>query len=1289
MMAAPIRRFLRYTHAMHVRRFRLGGRRWVVVAVVLGAHSGLPFGFPARAQGQPAPAPSHTTDDVDRLRLRLEQGGGKPEAIATLAELLDKEGRVDPKRLLGILRGFVDGPSAKSADPLVLAQAAYALSLEEDQQGQTTQAEAHRGRLGLLGDAWVVGPFDAQGRGALDHVLPVETSLGNLVPRSDASYAGKERKVAWRRAPAEAFVQGALFLDALLRPDSDATAYVVAYLHSDRDRWAALRIGSPGPIKAWLGRSVVLSRDAMRPSTLDQDAAAMFLRRGDNLLLLKTVVAKGPWRLFVRITDPEGRPLGGVTTGAAVPTRLAAAAKSPSAPPVRELGRLLRERTQARGKHEVPAQAWLDEARFLALVSPSDSELRTTEEAAGQAVAAAGEREPEVALPALLLLGEVAREDDDRRAALDKALAHTLDAPGRADVLARIAGIWHRQRRDQEAIARWREAVDTDPGCVPAQLALARAEQEAGMLGAAFARLQALPAAARGLPVVETAFADLLLELGRRADAEALYQSLLQVRHTDTAVLRDLAASLRARGELKGAADLYQEASRWRPDLTSLLLDQAAMLEAQGETAQARDLLHKAMLRLPDDAGLPEELGRLEARAGQTQDAAASMRRSLELRPQNPGLRRYLEALVAAAKKQKDARSIDELALTSAADGEALAREVLFAKPATGGDGEGASAEVILDRTVVRVHGNGLSERFVQRLVHVRTDRAASDSQEEWIRYEPGRQEVEVRKARVFRRGADGGLEISEATHRDERDLSEPWYGLYYDARAEIVAFESLRAGDIVEIQYSLADVAYGNELADYFGDFELIADTLPTRRWDYTLIAPKERTFYFNPQKAASVHGDQETRGEERVYRFWAENVARVESEPAMPGMAEVAPYLHVSTYRTWADVGHWYWSLIADQMQDDGSLKAAALRATRGLDSTLDKVKAIHRLVVESTRYVGLEFGIHGYKPYKATQVFERRFGDCKDKATLLVALLRTLGIDSEVVLLRTRRGGRIDAQPASLAVFDHAIAYVPAIDMYLDGTAEFSGLAELPSEDQDTMALRVSAKGATLVRTPLLPAADNQAHRTWTVDLHSDGSAQITEDLTISGQAAHEWREHYQTGGERRERYAKVWNGRYAGSVLDEVDMNLGDRNRPVAVHALVHVPRLGEQHLPAQMDLPLSSREADFTSTYARLGHRQWPLVLGYPWRHEEEVRYRLPEGARIVSTPASRTIASRFGQFTLSVDETRQGAVGVRSALVVEKSRIEPAEYPAFRAFLRETDALLAEHLIVEVKGGRP
>ena len=122
---------------------------------------------------------------------------------------------------------------------------------------------------------------------------------------------------------------------------------------------------------------------------------------------------------------------------------------------------------------------------------------------------------------------------------------------------------------------------------------------------------------------------------------------------------------------------------------------------------------------------------------------------------------------------------------------------------------------VLLDKQVVRVHRNGLSERFIQRLVQVRTVQAAREALEYYVRYTPGSQEVEIRRARIYRRAPTASNVKSrwQATGRDDRDLSEPWYGLYYDVRADVVHFEGLRPGDIIDVHYTLADVSPENAM--------------------------------------------------------------------------------------------------------------------------------------------------------------------------------------------------------------------------------------------------------------------------------------------------------------------------------------------------------------------------------------------------------------------------------------------------------------------------------------------
>jgi len=283
----------------------------------------------------------------------------------------------------------------------------------------------------------------------------------------------------------------------------------------------------------------------------------------------------------------------------------------------------------------------------------------------------------------------------------------------------------------------------------------------------------------------------------------------------------------------------------------------------------------------------------------------------------------------------------------------------------------------------------------------------------------------------------------------------------------------------------------------------------------------------------------------------------------------------------------------------------------------------------------------------------------------------------------LLRTRRGGRLAPTPPSLAGFDHAIAYVPSLDLFLDGTAEFSGVDELPNQDQGVTVLRVGAHGVRLTQTPVLPSSRNRAVRTLTAALSADGGARVHEDLKVTGQAAAEWRQHYQTVGEQAERYGKVWSGRYPGARLSSVKMpDLADRNRPVAVAADVDVPKLGDATSAGGWALPLGVREGDLVRNYARLSARRSELLLAYPWQHEERLTYRLPKGFTWDALPPEQHIQTRFGSFEMKV-EARDGAtVIVHSLLDVSHARIAAADYGDFRNFLSQVDVAMARHLVL-------
>jgi tetratricopeptide (TPR) repeat protein len=1265
---------------------------------------------------------------------RLRETRGRPESIAPLMRLLDLVDLGPPGVLDAPIRAEAEAPGA---DPLVSAAARVFLAdraeAEGTQRSPATKllgegpgdaADLRRG-LGLLTDLWVVGPF-GEGRSGYGVAFPPELQMLRGAPDPAQVLPGKERPVSWRRAE-NAEVRGALELETLLRPSTQGTAYVLAWVRVERAGLAALRLGTPGPVKVWCNGALVHAADRRRPARFDQDAIGVSLAAGWNQILIKTVVGEASWRVFARLTEPGGAPLdfrcafapGDEVTR--VPTAAAGHASSPSrtltpAHPVRSLERELVARVRAAGRApEARAEAWLDLGQYLQVTHPGDADQKEAAHAYAESWAARPSFE------AMLGAARVARDEDESRRMLERALSldsSASSAPASpsdrtraldlARVLAALGDVARDQRREAVALDRWRAALAADPSWWPAEVALAAEERNAGLPATALARVAALPPAFQDIPAVIRERLQSLLALDRRVDAEAEARRLLVHAHADVDLLRELAGFARDRGRTQDSVDLLGAAARLRPDIPSFALDWARAREGAGDRDGAVELLTRAARQLPDEPSLAAELGKLLERLDRPVEAARWLQVALTLRPQDAELRRYVDASVArhrhpSAPSDSAQEARDDLPRRFTVSAPQVLAEELgrgsAARPSRPASGEPDGAVVLLDRHVVRVHDNGLSESFAQRMVQVRTDAGAEENKEFSVRYTPGSEEVEILEARIYRprpasasasasasRG-EAGWDVIQVSERDDQDLSEPWYGLYYDYRAEIVRFEGLRAGDVIEIAYVLSDVSQENQMAGYFGDLQFLAEGVPKRRWDYVLLGPPGRTFHVAAPVVAGLERSDTVENGERVLRFSARNLPRVELEPAMPGLAEISPFLHISTYGRAEDVGAWYWHLIAEQLKPDDTIRAAAESAVptrlRTRLSDLDKVRAIHAFVVGETRYVGLEFGIHGFKPYKVSQVLSRKFGDCKDKAALMVALLGEVGIDADMVLLRTRRGGRLAADPPSLAGFDHAIAYIPKLDLYLDGTAEFSGVDELPSQDQGVPVLRIGPRGAVWAETPILPSSRNRASRRWSVVLASDGGADVREELTVAGQAASEWRQHYQTVGEQGERYGKVWSGRHPGAHLLWVKMpGLTDRNRPVTVLARATLPRLGESLPGGGMAVGLGVRDGDLVRNYARLSARRSDLMLAYPWQHEERVSYQLPPGFRIERLPGARELSTRFGRFALRVEPSGPSTLVVSSRLDVARARIAPEDYPDFRRFLGDVDAIMRERVIL-------
>src|SRR5262249_19427174 len=363
-----------------------------------------------------------------------------------------------------------------------------------------------------------------------------------------------------------------------------------------------------------------------------------------------------------------------------------------------------------------------------------------------------------------------------------------------------------------------------------------------------------------------------------------------------------------------------------------------------------------------------------------------------------------------------------------------------------------------------------------------------------------------------------------------------PAIATYTSARTFYVHFPRLNKGDVVELRYRIEDVGQRNELSDYFGEIVYLQQTEPVYGAEYVLRTPKARSFYFHTSPIPGLVRSDATEGDTRVYTFKAPEVAPLLPEPTMPPFGEVLGHVHVSTYQTWDQVAAWYAGLAKDQLKPDDDVRKRGAALTKELTEPADKVRAIYDEVVQRTRYVALEFGIYGYKPRPCALTFARGWGDCKDKATLIVTMLKEAGIPASLVMVRTGMRGEFETAPASLAPFDHAIAYVPSMNVFLDGTAEYTGSNELPAMDRGALALIVDESGkGKLTHRPDPDAEAPRRPRKTAGGPAADGIPQLDARTDTPGALASEERQRSHAQGTRRERLGRDMAAEFAGFEL----------------------------------------------------------------------------------------------------------------------------------------------------------
>jgi hypothetical protein len=472
--------------------------------------------------------------------------------------------------------------------------------------------------------------------------------------------------------------------------------------------------------------------------------------------------------------------------------------------------------------------------------------------------------------------------------------------------------------------------------------------------------------------------------------------------------------------------------------------------------------------------------------------------------------------------------------------------------------------------------------------------------------------------------------------------------------------------------------------------------DTIPVLGASFRLRLPAgwsyQAAWVHHAEVAASNEGPGQTRW--RVANLPAIPIER--QMPPVPGIAGalvlalVPPRGAQPGFQSWSDFGKWYLKLLADRGQPSDALKREVATLTAGAPTPLAKIQALADFVQSDIRYVGVELGIGGWQPHKAADVFAQRFGDCKDKATLLGTMLAEIGVPSYLVIVNTRRGAVDAATPPHLA-FNHAILAIalpdsardpalaatydhPSLGLLLifDPTDYLTPFGQLSGPLQANYAVLVAPGGGELVRLPQLAAGANSLTRRAHVALDDQGS--------LSGSVEEEWRGDRANAQRYALRAAKVDTDQIkpveallAGSltnfdVLEASVGNLHALDRPLQwrykIAVTAYAKLAGDLLLVRPRLIGSDTNTLLETKTPRRL-----PIEFDAPRHDSDDFEIALPPGFEIDELPPPVHLATPFASYD-SETKLVGRALHYSRSLSMETVSLPADQAPAMREFFR-------------------
>lgn len=476
--------------------------------------------------------------------------------------------------------------------------------------------------------------------------------------------------------------------------------------------------------------------------------------------------------------------------------------------------------------------------------------------------------------------------------------------------------------------------------------------------------------------------------------------------------------------------------------------------------------------------------------------------------------------------------------------------------------------------------------------------------------------------------------------------------------------------------------------------------DRLPTIASRYILSLPQG----WRAEGITFNHAKIEPAVTGTTYVWELRDLAPIEEEPLSPPVTNLAPMLAVSyfpapgakggigrTFGGWSDVSRWLSELSDSQMTLDDALAGKARQLTAAAKTELERIRAVGSYV-QSINYISIQTGVGrggGYRPHSAVDVFAKSYGDCKDKANLMRAMLKAVNISSYLVCIYAGDPTFVREEWPSPQQFNHCIIAVRVSDeteaativkhptlgrlLIFDPTDDSTMVGDLPEHEQGSLALIIAGDAGALLRMPVTLAETNRLDRQAEVILGADGSitAKMREQ-SVGRSAVAERRGYRELSRPEYVKMVEQWITRGAtGATVSKVapaDDSTAGRFALDVEFSAANYGQLMQNRLlvfkPA-----IVSRQESLSLTEAARAH---PVVLK-PRAFSETIKVKLPEGFDVDELPDPVKLDATFGAYSTAY-EVKEGHIHFTRKLIVQRATIPAGEYVKVRGFFEKIRA---------------